>query len=161
MSEYLNFCLRTYKYTCPRVWVEPFHILRTYVLFYVFYSFPVSSKTPSISFGTPVLAPSSKLRPRCRKALVIKIVHGTFYTRECLLLFEGPGGCREGGQVLVTPKGFSSPRKVGVQDGGARQVRSEQPPASQPQLGPEQALTQPLESGKVSHTRKTSWGGGS
>lgn len=62
--------------------------------------------------------PSSKLRPRCGKALVIKIVHGTFYTRECFLLFEGPGGCREGEQVLVTPERFSSPRKVGVQDGG-------------------------------------------
>lgn len=131
MSEYLNFCLRTYKYTCPRVWVEPFHILRTYVLFYVFYSFPVSSKTPPISFGTPVLAPSSKLRPRCGKALVIKIVHGTFYSRECLLLFEGPAGCRERGQVLVTPEGFSSPRKVGVQDGGLdRSGRSNHQPAS-------------------------------
>lgn len=50
---------------------------------------------------------------------MIKIVHGTFSSRECLLLFEGPEGFREGGgQVLVTTEGFSSPRKVGVQDGG-------------------------------------------
>lgn len=141
MSEYLNFCLHTYKYTCPRVWVEPFHILRTYVLFYVFYSFPVSSKTPPISFGTPVLAPSSKLRPRCGKALVIKIVHGTFSSRECLLLFEGPEGFREGGAGVGNHRGVQQPQKSRSPRWGARQVRSEQPPTNQSQLGPEQTLT--------------------
>lgn len=162
MSEYLNFCLRTYKYTCPRVWGKPFHILRTYVLFYAFYSFPVSSKTPPVYFRTPVLAPFSKLRPRCGKALVIKIVHGTFYSRECLLLSEGPEGCREEGLVLATPEGFSSPRKVGVQD--ERPTRSDQNDHHhQPAYTGPRTNTHPA-SGRflIQHTRKTSsergWG---
>lgn len=153
MSEYLNFCLRTYKYTCPRVWGEPFHILRTYVLFYASCLFPVSSKTPPIYFGTPILAPSSKLRPRCGKALMIKIVHVTFYSRECLLLSEGQEKCgRWGGQVLQTPEGFSRPRKEGVQDG--RRAWSGQSNNHQPVLaGPRKGmLTQPLQSAKTSHT---------
>lgn len=118
MSEYLNFCLRTYKYTCPRVWGEPFHILRTYVLLYASCLFPVSSKTPPIYFGTPILAPSSKLRPRCGKALLIKIVHATFYSRECLLFLRGKRDAGEvAGRCWKHQRGFSSPRKVGVQDG--------------------------------------------
>lgn len=79
--------------------------------------------------------------------MVLFIVESVY----CYLRGQRDSG--KGRQVLVTTEGFSSPRKVGVQDGGARQVRSEQPPASQSQLGPEQTLTQPLESGKVSHIR--------
>lgn len=78
--------------------------------------------------------------------MVLFIVESVY----CCLRGQRDSG--KGRQVLVTTEGFSSPRKVGVQDGGARQVRSEQPPASQSQLGPEQTVTQPLESGKVSHS---------
>lgn len=144
MSEYLNFCLRTYKYTCPRVWGEPFHILRTYVLLYAFCLFPVSSNTPPIYFGTPILAPSSKLRTRCGKALVIKIVHGTFYSRECLLLSEGQERCREGGDRCwkhqrgsVAPEKWES--KMGGQPGQVGATTT-----SQSWLGPEKACSPSL-----------------
>lgn len=59
------------------------------------------------------------------------------------------------GAGVGNPREVQQPQKSRSPRWGARQVRSEQPP----QLGPQQALTQPLESGKVSHTRKTSWGG--
>lgn len=143
MSEYLNFCLRTYKYTCPRVWGEPFHILRTYVLLYASCLFPVSSKAPPIYFGTPILAPSSKLRPRCGKALVIKIVHGTFYSRECLLLSErqemhaGEGG---GGRCWKHQMGSVNPEKWESKMGGQPGQVSAATSSSQSCLGPEKAF---------------------